>query len=526
MVTGVETAGLVLAAFPLLVKGISDYLEGIQKVKQLRNFRQILESYCNTLEAEEMLFRRTIELTLDQADVLEPHRLTEMMADSKHTLWRDTERERALREFLGPSYDVFMQTLKALNVYISALREKLKLDSFNLESGAQEKFWVIKANLHNLVLTLSKKSLDLSLNEIKQANVRLLRFTQGSILLVKSETYTTRLIFRTSRLHNERYIEEQREVEIASHDRQELPSKEVSRPSTVHFATPDSNTVRCPVPEPLTSCWVDKLIQPKDACNAIFGPRLDGIWQTAGFLETKYNPAIRYYLTVLPDRRKAQPIYLTALLEGSPKLSAGQALPWREKLVIATTLASSALQLIDTPWLNAGLLSKNVVVYYQMRLGANGMLLRDIQTYVTRDLDSSAGETSEPSEFNELPIQCPTLFALGMTLVELLFNEPLISLAQGSYDGKSEAYIRARVALDKIDEVYTYAEYKYASVVEYCLTYPQQRQPRFGGRDSDFEHHVFETIVQPLYEDLEHWNGTGEQNQRLRTSHRSNASSM
>ena len=74
MVTGVETAGLVLAAFPLIVKGLEAYIEGIQKIKQLRDFRKLLKSYSVQLSTQQAIFQQTFQVLLEAADI-EPDQL-------------------------------------------------------------------------------------------------------------------------------------------------------------------------------------------------------------------------------------------------------------------------------------------------------------------------------------------------------------------------------------------------------------------------------------------------------------------
>ena len=117
MTTGVEIAGLTLAAFPVLLGGLSSYVSGVQTIKQYR-----------TLDSERTIFRLTLEELFVAADVVESEELHRMINDPSDVLWRAPESDRMLRENLGSSYESCIREIRAIHQAILALEENLRLD--------------------------------------------------------------------------------------------------------------------------------------------------------------------------------------------------------------------------------------------------------------------------------------------------------------------------------------------------------------------------------------------------------------
>lgn len=62
MATGVETAGLVLAVFPLVVKGMQYYAEGLQTIQFWRRYRRELQNHARRIKTQWVRYLNTIEL--------------------------------------------------------------------------------------------------------------------------------------------------------------------------------------------------------------------------------------------------------------------------------------------------------------------------------------------------------------------------------------------------------------------------------------------------------------------------------
>jgi len=59
MVTGVETAGLVLAAFPIAIECVKYYVEAASKMKEMCNHRAVLRQLAREVKAEMTIFKNS-----------------------------------------------------------------------------------------------------------------------------------------------------------------------------------------------------------------------------------------------------------------------------------------------------------------------------------------------------------------------------------------------------------------------------------------------------------------------------------
>ena len=128
MVTGIETAGLVLAVFPLVVKGLVVYVDGIQDIKRLRRCREVLESLNAKIRVQSAVFRQNIEELFIAADVFDPEEIDFVFENLDDRLWKNDERNKELERFLGSSYHSYVYTTTELQKAVYTLRTKLRID--------------------------------------------------------------------------------------------------------------------------------------------------------------------------------------------------------------------------------------------------------------------------------------------------------------------------------------------------------------------------------------------------------------
>ena len=127
MVTGVETAGLVLAAFPIIVSGLSCYVQGIQTIRYWRRFRRELTVYAQTLETQRICYLNTLEELLDGI-VASDEELAALLSDPKGDAWHKPEYKERLQARLEHSYDTYFLTLTNMIEALVDLGEKLGID--------------------------------------------------------------------------------------------------------------------------------------------------------------------------------------------------------------------------------------------------------------------------------------------------------------------------------------------------------------------------------------------------------------
>ena len=126
MVTGVETAGLVLAALPLIVEGLQGYLKGIHTIQRFLKMEKWLKQYLANVENCEVVVRQFIERVLLESEI--DVDVDKLLDSPGCDLWQDTGLEKQLRKYLGRYYEKYMQTIGDLSILIDELREKLHLN--------------------------------------------------------------------------------------------------------------------------------------------------------------------------------------------------------------------------------------------------------------------------------------------------------------------------------------------------------------------------------------------------------------
>ena len=114
MVTGVETAGLVLAAFPLILKGIKGWVDGVETLKQWRRARRELKRYAVRLRSQQATWVDTLYQLLNDI-VQSDNDLSEMLDDPGGKLWQTPLYERRLRIRLDQSCDPFLANLSEVS---------------------------------------------------------------------------------------------------------------------------------------------------------------------------------------------------------------------------------------------------------------------------------------------------------------------------------------------------------------------------------------------------------------------------
>lgn len=123
--SGVEIAGLVLGAFPLLVAGLQFYAEGIDVTKRYIRFREEVNSLLDDLGAENTLYRNNIAMLL--RGVVKATAIDEFSADPGGELWKAPDFDRKLRQRLGNSYEPYLHAVRKLHTTTTKFGEKLKL---------------------------------------------------------------------------------------------------------------------------------------------------------------------------------------------------------------------------------------------------------------------------------------------------------------------------------------------------------------------------------------------------------------
>ena len=127
MVTGIETAGLVLAVLPLVVSAAKSYREGLRTIRGFLQFRELLKNLIHDLEVEQQKFQLTCEMLLANViDTEKAHLLIENAVSSQG--WDDEQLKRKLKARLGDSLTVYLDTVQDLSESLTAMGSIVGLD--------------------------------------------------------------------------------------------------------------------------------------------------------------------------------------------------------------------------------------------------------------------------------------------------------------------------------------------------------------------------------------------------------------
>ncbi|QVM06015.1 hypothetical protein D8B26_000725 [Coccidioides posadasii str. Silveira] len=176
-----------------------------------------------------------------------------------------------------------------------------------------------------------------------------------------------------------------------------------------------------------------------------------------------------------------------------------------DRLQLAVTLASSILQLYQTPWLE-DVWQKDEILFIQR---TDGPVYG--QPFITRHLSSAVSKQTKPKlEPHTHPvIRNPVLFALGVLLIELCLSKPLEQLRlpeEMDKDGHPNPLSNWMTANRLVDEIYMKGGSRYGDAVRHCIRCDFDRRDANLERE-DFQQAGYDKIVSLLEKDLKDFHG-------------------
>jgi hypothetical protein len=173
------------------------------------------------------------------------------------------------------------------------------------------------------------------------------------------------------------------------------------------------------------------------------------------------------------------------------------------RCTLALTLASSVLQLHDTPWLPQSWETKDIFL-----LKSHSGTTIPSEFYVSRTFTSSPAAQAIAKRCRIA--KNDTIFALGVALLELAHGAPVHSLIDKSKDlndeGNEDSTTPYLIASRLAQELNNYESENYAKAVLRCVNCNFDTFT-FSFDDSEFRAKFYEGVVVPLQEDYEHVTG-------------------
>ncbi|KAI9887959.1 MAG: hypothetical protein M1823_000216 [Watsoniomyces obsoletus] len=478
---GVETAGLVLATFPLIISYLEHYRKGCKTIKLWWKYRPAYIEFSHTIGIQNVLYRENLEELL--SPIVPGNELESLLADPRGEAWHQDDLEDALRARLPKSYDYYCEIIGRVHTVMRRLGEKLGIDE--MQPGVS-----VNASLNGSKSKLDREKLRFKFafqkgewDELAKAlktHIEELQALLGSSnrLAIYRRRRKTHFISTFQRIrdrayhlhsalaqswncdcqssHSARLLLDSAppEVEECSEKPQKPPfhfevlfifpehAIHTSPPWMSHEAKVlvldnGGNKVVAAglkkirfAPDPLQSDLspeTDNLIEIIDLCRAIKDAQRTP--PLRGFLRGGENQRLVFFPVESRLKRGASESHEFVSLETLLRHPAEEGilvLTRQERYKIAVTLASSFLQLHTTPWLEDKW-SKKDILFARDGVGARPLIDRP---YVARDYSpATAPAPLTPATMSPHVLSPDTsregLFRLGVVLLELCFGQAM-----------------------------------------------------------------------------------------------------
>ncbi|OMP81792.1 hypothetical protein BK809_0006100 [Diplodia seriata] len=125
--SGIEVAGLVLGALPLIIHAITVYADGVSTVERYFKYEIPLRNLHRALEAEYVIYQNTCEELLN--GIVEGNEQRAALLDKPGGPdWAKPALEERLKQRLSRAYTAYIGTMKSMKDTVSGIEALLKLD--------------------------------------------------------------------------------------------------------------------------------------------------------------------------------------------------------------------------------------------------------------------------------------------------------------------------------------------------------------------------------------------------------------
>jgi hypothetical protein len=124
--SGLEIAGIVLGALPLIISALEHYANGVRTAKRFWRYKSVFEDLITQIDTQHGIFINTLELLLGGLVTVE--HMTDLLFNPGGDGWRDAKLDSQLRDRLRNAYDVYFRNVDGLNRSLVMIMEKLALD--------------------------------------------------------------------------------------------------------------------------------------------------------------------------------------------------------------------------------------------------------------------------------------------------------------------------------------------------------------------------------------------------------------
>lgn len=137
--SGVEVAGLLLGAFPLLISALEHYRQGAEVLEDWWHIRKEYKKCKNEIKVQELAFEDNLERLLLPL-IVDDDEIAALIAKPGDMKWKDTKLEDKLKRRLPKSYDLFLDTIYDIKSTMDDLKEELGFGREAFQEGLYPEF--------------------------------------------------------------------------------------------------------------------------------------------------------------------------------------------------------------------------------------------------------------------------------------------------------------------------------------------------------------------------------------------------
>lgn len=126
MATGIEVAGLVLGAIPLVLSALENYENFLDPTKSFFKYQGELSRATRQLANCYTSYEQSIQILL--TPIADPQELQDMMENTGSELWKDNEIDEALQKRLGTSYRACIRTVREIEGAMMSIAKHLNIE--------------------------------------------------------------------------------------------------------------------------------------------------------------------------------------------------------------------------------------------------------------------------------------------------------------------------------------------------------------------------------------------------------------
>lgn len=125
--SGLEAAGVVLGALPLVISALEHYANGINTAKRFWRYKSEVRSLMLQINTERGIFINTVEQLL--TGIVRIEQMSDFISSPGGAIWREAGIELKLKDRLRGAYDIYLDNVRGMERSLRRMMEKLALNS-------------------------------------------------------------------------------------------------------------------------------------------------------------------------------------------------------------------------------------------------------------------------------------------------------------------------------------------------------------------------------------------------------------